>query len=91
MIVPRLKIEAHVRRDSPGDRLVKGTRIVVDRFAMKFGFLLVHIVEPKKCWLFEQDTDLYRYSKDDRRIDPGYMDAAVRYHGKLEEAKHEGV
>ena len=82
MIVPMLKIEAHMRRDSPGDRLVKGTRIVVDRFAVKFGLLLVHIVEPKKCWLFERDTDLYRYSKDDP-----YAALPV----KKEEVKHEGV
>ena len=82
MIVPMLKIEAHMRRDSPGARLVKGTRVVVDRFAVKFGFLLVHIVEPKRCWLFERDTDLYRYSKDD----PGTALPVEK-----EEVKHEGV
>ena len=65
MIVLKLKVAASLRLPLDGGKYPAGSRIVIDRLAMRDGLLMIHILEPVKRWIWEKDTDLWRKGRDD--------------------------
>ena len=65
MIVLRLKVAATLRLPLDGGKYQAGSRIVIDRLALRDGLLMVHIEEPVKRWIWEYNTDLFRKGRDD--------------------------
>ena len=65
MIVLSLKVASTLRRSLDGGKYPAGSRIVIDRLALRDGLLMAHIEEPVKRWIWEEETDLYRRGKED--------------------------
>ena len=78
MIVLKLKVEAHLSRDLDGGKYQAGSRIVIDRLALRDGLLMVHIEEPVKRWIWERQTDLYRRGRDGIGVNRNMAEAMMR-------------
>ena len=78
MIVLKLKVEAHLSRGLDGGKYQAGSRIVIDRLALRDGLLMVHIEEPVKRWIWEKGTDLWRRGRSEPGINASMAEAMMR-------------